>query len=240
MRSILVLSLSRLSRSRRANALTDRKRDAQNDSPQSFASSRLRCERAVTTPFSGGTGAAWGPGAPGPRERGSGTGPAEDGTGAVPVAARRGARRAAESRAPVPVPSVHGWQHVSSLELAALPTAAACGRVHTKEVLWEWKLDQLADDAETLVSELLSNAIKASQSAQGAGLVALWLLADRERLVIEVWDQDPNDPRPRQVDHESEHGRGFMVIEALSNRWGYRRVSASLKVVWCELVIADY
>jgi len=108
--------------------------------------------------------------------------------------------------------------------------------VHTKEVLWEWKLDQLADDAETLVSELLSNAIKASQSAQGAGLVALRLLADRQRLVIEVWDQSPADPRPRRVDDEAEHGRGFMVIEALSNRWGYRRVSSSLKVVWCELV----
>jgi|SRR6266699_2315333 len=156
------------------------------------------------------------------------------GTGAVPADVR--ARRAAESGAPVPVPSFRGWPHVSSLELAALKTAAACGRVHTKEVLWEWKLDQLADDAELVVSELLSNAIRASQSARGGGLVALRLLANRQRLIIEVWDQNPDDPRPRQVDYEAEHGRGFMVIEALSNRWGYRRVSASLKVVWCELV----
>jgi len=159
------------------------------------------------------------------------------GTGAVSADGRGGARRPAQSRAPVPVPSFHGWPHVSSLELAALKTAAACGRVHTKEVLWEWKLDQLADDAVTLVSELLSNAIRASQSAQGAGLVALRLLADRQRLVIEVWDQNPNDPQPRQVDDASEHGRGLVVIEALSHRWGYRRVSASLKVVWCELVV---
>ena len=191
----------------------------------------------MTSPISGGTGAVWGPGAPGPRERGSGAGPAEGGTGAVPADWRGGARRAAESKAPVPVPSLRGWPHVSSLELAALKTAAACGRVHTKEVLWEWKLDQLADNAEILVSELLTNAIRASQSAQGAGLVALRLLADRQRLVIEVWDQNPDDPRPRRVDDRSEHGRGFMVIEALSNRWGYRRVSTSLKVVWCELVV---
>src|SRR6266487_541547 len=150
--------MPRLNRSRRANALTDRKRDAQNDSPLSFASPRLRCERAVTSPISGGTGAVWGPGAPGPRERGSGAGPAEGGTGAVPADWRGGARRAAESKAPVPVPSLRGWPHVSSLELAALKTAAACGRVHTKEVLWEWKLDQLADNAEILVSELLTNA----------------------------------------------------------------------------------
>jgi anti-sigma regulatory factor (Ser/Thr protein kinase) len=104
-------------------------------------------------------------------------------------------------------------------------------------VLWEWKLDQLADDAETLVSELLTNAIIASRSLQGSGLVALRLLADHERLLIEIWDQNPDDPQPRQADDESEHGRGFTVIEALSHRWGFSRVSASLKVVWCELVV---
>jgi len=129
------------------------------------------------------------------------------------------------------------WPHVSALELAALPTAVPCARLHTREVLWEWKLDQLADDAETLVSELLTNAVTASRSSEGVGLVALRLLADHKRVLIEVWDQHPGDPQPRRADDESEHGRGFMVIEALSHQWGFRRASANLKVVWCELVI---
>jgi anti-sigma regulatory factor (Ser/Thr protein kinase) len=104
-------------------------------------------------------------------------------------------------------------------------------------MLWEWKLDYLADDAVTLVSELLTNAVQASRSPRGAGLVALRLLANHQQLLIEVWDQSPDDPRPSRAQDESEHGRGLMVIEALSNRWGHHRTSISHKVVWCELVI---
>jgi anti-sigma regulatory factor (Ser/Thr protein kinase) len=67
--------------------------------------------------------------------------------------------------------------------------------------------------------------------------VALQLLANHEQLLIEVWDQSPDDPRPRVVDDEAESGRGFAVIEALSHGWGWRRVSLGLKVVWCEMRI---
>jgi anti-sigma regulatory factor (Ser/Thr protein kinase) len=133
----------------------------------------------------------------------------------------------------------HGWPHVSFLELAALPTAVPCGRLHAKQVLWEWQLGHCTEDAETLVSELLTNAVKASSSPDGAGVVVLRLLANRERLLIEVWDHNPDDPQPRQADAESESGRGFSVIEALSSRWGFRRLSYSVKVVWCELLIGD-
>lgn len=129
------------------------------------------------------------------------------------------------------------WPLISTLELAALPTAVACGRLHAKQLLWEWKLDVLADDAETLVSELLTNAVKASRSLHEASFVTLRLLANRHQLVIEVWDQHPDDPQPHVADIDAEHGRGFMVIDALARRWGYHRVSANLKVVWCELVV---
>jgi hypothetical protein len=68
---------------------------------------------------------------------------------------------------------------------------------------------------------------------RGAGLVALRVLANRERLLIEVWDQSPADPQPRAADDQS----GFTVMEAISDRWGFRRASHSQKVVWCELLI---
>jgi len=132
-----------------------------------------------------------------------------------------------------------GWPHVSALEFAALPSAVPCGRLHTRQVLWEWQLEHLANDAEILASELLSNAIKASSSPAEAGLIALRLLADAERLIIEAWDQNPNDPRSRPADSESESGRGLLVIEAIAHRWGCRRVSASVKVVWVELLTAS-
>jgi anti-sigma regulatory factor (Ser/Thr protein kinase) len=95
------------------------------------------------------------------------------------------------------------WLHISALEFAALPSAVPCARLHTRQVVGEWGLEPLADDAEILASELLGNAIKASWSLSGAGLVALRLLASRQRLLIEIWDQNPDDPRPRLADHES-------------------------------------
>jgi anti-sigma regulatory factor (Ser/Thr protein kinase) len=104
-------------------------------------------------------------------------------------------------------------------------------------VLWEWKLNTFADDAEVLASELLTNAVKASWSPDGVGLLSLRLLASQSQLIIEVWDQNPDDPRPQRAELDDEHGRGFMVIDALSSRWGYRRFSANLKFVWCELVV---
>lgn len=157
--------------------------------------------------------------------------------GAVWAHGRGGPHRAAESPTPAPVMPPPAWRHVSTLELAALPATVACARLHAKHVLWEWQLEHLADEAEILVSELLTNAVKASQALSGPGLVALRLLASRRQLIIEVWDQNPHDPRAHRVDADAEHGRGFMVVDGLSYRWGHRRVSANLKVVWCELMI---
>jgi|ERR1044071_2829038 anti-sigma regulatory factor (Ser/Thr protein kinase) len=129
------------------------------------------------------------------------------------------------------------WQRSSFLELAALPTAVPCGRLHTRHVLWEWNLAHLSEDAQVLVSELLTNAVKATSSACSAGLVALRLLASSDRFVIEVWDHAPGDPQRGQLGASSETGRGFTVIEALSSRWGCRRFCPTLKVVWCQLQI---
>lgn len=138
-----------------------------------------------------------------------------------------------------PVSTPAYWPLRSYLELGALTSAVPCARMHARQIVCEWGFRHLAEDAETLVSELLTNAVKASSSPDGAGVVVLRLLANRGRLLIEVWDHNPDDPQPRQADAESESGRGFSVIEALSSRWGFRRLSYSVKVVWCELLIGD-
>src|SRR5580698_9874409 len=48
------------------------------------------------------------------------------------------------------------------LELAALPSAVPCARGHVRAVALEWGLQELADTAELLASELVTNAIRAS------------------------------------------------------------------------------
>jgi hypothetical protein len=54
------------------------------------------------------------------------------------------------------------WPLRSFLELGALPSAVPCARYHCRQVLWEWRLTGLAQSAELLVSELVTNAITAS------------------------------------------------------------------------------
>lgn len=128
------------------------------------------------------------------------------------------------------------WPLQSFLKLAARPAAVPCARLHTRQVLRQWQLGHLADDAELLASELLANAVQASRPPVGTGLIALRLLADHEQLVIEAWDQNPGHPQPCPAGAHAESGRGLAVIEALSHQWGSRRVSASFKAVWCQLL----
>jgi anti-sigma regulatory factor (Ser/Thr protein kinase) len=130
-----------------------------------------------------------------------------------------------------PATSVWALEDVLPLEVAT--TAPAKGRSHTRRVLATCGLGCLSEDAELLVSELVTNAVCACRPAE---TLCLRLLADRERLVIEVWDQSAGLPSARPVDDESPGGRGLTVVEAIASRWGCERFSADLKVVWCELM----
>jgi anti-sigma regulatory factor (Ser/Thr protein kinase) len=54
------------------------------------------------------------------------------------------------------------WPLRSSLVLGALSSAVPCASLHVKHVLWEWGLNSLAERAELLVSELVTNAVTAA------------------------------------------------------------------------------
>jgi anti-sigma regulatory factor (Ser/Thr protein kinase) len=132
--------------------------------------------------------------------------------------------------------------HQSSLEFRPLPTAVPCARLHTRNVLFEWHLSALTSDAELIVSELMTNALAASRPEHqfhDFATIALRLRADRRFLLIEVWDRSPDDPDlTRSVTgDDSDHGRGLLLVEAFSHRWGFERVSAYAKCVWSELLI---
>jgi anti-sigma regulatory factor (Ser/Thr protein kinase) len=127
------------------------------------------------------------------------------------------------------------FHRTSFLELAPLPGAIPCARLHTVHVLHEWGLRNLADDAALIVSELMTNAADASVVLPERPPVTLRLLADEKILAIEVWDQSPLDLDTREVDADAECGRGLLVVAALSDRWGCERTRYRRKVVWAEL-----
>ena len=122
------------------------------------------------------------------------------------------------------------WPYHSSLPLGALPGAVPCARLHTTAVLWEWGMESLVQVAELAVSELVTNAVRASIQARsvtppgsstGLPVVELRLAGDRQRLLVEVSDHDPGPPVPTAVDPERDGGRGLLLVEAVSERWGY-------------------
>src|SRR6516165_1551283 len=85
------------------------------------------------------------------------------------------------------------WPYHSFLPLGALPGAVPCARLHTTAVLWEWGMNGLSQQAELAVSELVTNAVRASLEARQAGqapddrpdgvpVIALRLAGDHKRL----------------------------------------------------------
>ena len=130
----------------------------------------------------------------------------------------------------------------SYLELGALPTAVPCARLHARHLLREWGLNELAMDIELLVSELVTNAVKATTGQDTQGAVRLRLSSDHVRVLVEVWDADPRPPAPRDLgddgtpDPQEEGGRGLFLVAALSARWDwYLTQEPAGKVVWCEV-----
>ena len=130
-------------------------------------------------------------------------------------------------------------QASSALELAPLPTAVSCARLHAVHVLHEWGLRELADDAALIVSELMTNAADASAMLPERPPVVLRLTAGQSSVLIEVWDQSPLDLEPREADADDECGRGLAVVAALSTQWGSERTERRRKVVWAELALVS-
>ena len=143
-----------------------------------------------------------------------------------------------KSQVPAPVLPTPGRESAFFISVhGALPTAVGCGHEHAWLVLMEWGFGHLADDAVLITSELLTNALQASQALGNSTPIALRLLANDEQLIIEAWDQWVENHHLERSPGDDEHGRGLAVIEALSNRWGTGRLSDDYKVVWAELLI---
>jgi hypothetical protein len=140
-------------------------------------------------------------------------------------------------------PDSTSWPLRSRLELGAFPSAVPCARLHTRQIVWEWGLGGIARTVELVVSELTTNAVRTSASAAArppggkAGWltprwVALFLASDRHRVLVHVWDGDPAQPQLAGVAENAESGRGLLLVEALSEDWGWHRPAGSNQGKW--------
>lgn len=114
---------------------------------------------------------------------------------------------------------------------ASVPDA----RHHVESLLTEWKLGCLAESAALIASELATNAVN---HAKGTG--EFFELAVRRRngvLILEVSDSYQwQMPEMQKPDADDSTGRGLLIVDMLSDKWGVRPRDPG-KTVWAQLLV---
>jgi anti-sigma regulatory factor (Ser/Thr protein kinase) len=128
-----------------------------------------------------------------------------------------------------------------NVRLAALPSSVPWARRVLRHLLREWQLESMSDPALLLVSELVTNAVQASERCgclddPGHQMVALTLELSDTSLLMKVWDANPGLPVLREADVTGDRGRGLLLVDFLADAWGHYEADHG-KVVWCELGI---
>lgn len=116
------------------------------------------------------------------------------------------------------------------LPLDKNPISAATARAFVAETVRGWHLEELLDDALLVTSELATNAITHADSS-----CELRLTRAARGLRIDVVDGGRGTPEPQPATATEEHGRGLLLVAALSTAWGLESVPGDGKTVWAEL-----
>ncbi|MYU20885.1 ATP-binding protein [Streptomyces sp. SID8352] len=124
-------------------------------------------------------------------------------------------------------------------QAASLPRTAesvGAGRRVVRRVLREWALSGIADAAELVTSELLTNAVQ--HARRDSVRLTVTRLSDR-CVRVAVVDLSPSRPQPRAARAGEESGRGLEIVEALSGgRWGVEMLREG-KRVWAEVACEE-
>jgi anti-sigma regulatory factor (Ser/Thr protein kinase) len=108
--------------------------------------------------------------------------------------------------------------------LPSIPEAVRVARSRVRAVLGFHGLGEYADDAEAIASELVSNAV---QHVLGNGTETIGVTVSRirnpEAVSVVVTDSSPDGPVKRDPSDSSERGRGLLIVDELSARWGWHR-----------------
>ncbi|MFF3896997.1 ATP-binding protein [Streptomyces sp. NPDC001812] len=150
-------------------------------------------------------------------------------------------------------------QGLPPLDPAAVSDAASCSlparyeavreaRRFTRKTCDQWDVGDRFDDACLVVSELVTNALRHGMPAAAPRLtgqeppVRLHLMRWTGRLVCAVRDPSHDSPVAGAAgDFSAESGRGLLLVESLSDSWGWQPTRGALggKVVWALFRLRD-
>lgn len=114
--------------------------------------------------------------------------------------------------------------------------AVRTARHFTIATLQRWQVAERREDIATVVTELLTNALRHARPPCDGTRPLPWIRLGLVRLghlvLCAVADPSQRVPVPRPPDYLAETGRGLHVIAALSDDWGYTAPNATGKVLW--------
>ncbi|MBV2363472.1 ATP-binding protein [Streptomonospora nanhaiensis] len=118
-----------------------------------------------------------------------------------------------------------------------MPAEVAQARAFTRAVLDD---HPLAEDAELVVSELASNAVRHSLSGAWCGPFIVFVDSEPDMAHVAVVDLGSSDTKPYArplgtIDIRDDSGRGLGIVAAVSKEWGFEPDTFGLRV-WAKLV----
>ena len=117
----------------------------------------------------------------------------------------------------------------ASVALPAATTAPRDARRFTLDTLRRWGVLSAIEEAQLIVSELVTNALRHASSPSRVALSA-----DGHCLRIEVADLGEGGAVRRRAAPQDTGGRGLLLVEAMADRWGAHHDGYE-HVVWCEI-----
>lgn len=118
---------------------------------------------------------------------------------------------------------------VESLTFAAVPDSVPQARRFIRRSVQALGAPAAGDDAETLVSELATNAVLHAKTDY-----TITISRTNGTILVRVFDMNSVLPRERHYGPDSTTGRGILLIARLATRWGVEP-EGSGKAVWFEL-----
>ena len=138
-----------------------------------------------------------------------------------------------------PAPAPQGWTcypRLATRTPGADARSVRGARDFTIATMRRWGAEERCDDVATVVSELLTNALRHTLPSPGGprhrSPVRLGLLQPGPCVLCAVADPARSVPVLKDHDYFAETGRGLHVIGALSDAWGYTTPSDTGKTVW--------
>jgi anti-sigma regulatory factor (Ser/Thr protein kinase) len=122
-------------------------------------------------------------------------------------------------------------QGPSQTRLPADARAPALARTFLRAAACETHHARVVDDAELLVSELVTNAV-----LHGAPPITMRVECDGSNgLRVSVTDRSADPARVREADPADESGRGMRLVDVISDDWGVEPRTGAGKDVWFRL-----